>query len=1120
MANRFPLIIDTTNGNQFAELPPNDNLILTNSSIVNALNIEAIGTVSAGQLIIGGEIFRRSYNDLTDTPDIPDNILDLVNDGSAGQVLTTNGSGIVSFQSLPPADPAVGGDLSGTVSNSSIRPNTISVVELDVDEGTIGQVLATDGSGNLQFIDMSGGTGEGGGATSFLGLSGQIGLTQIDDDFITEEKLHIANVGNEGEYLTINGSGVLEYRELPTTVDYNDLSNTPIIPNDLTDLGILPGSVGQVLTSNGNGNFTFTTLDTIENIEFSGTSITTTLNNSNIALDPKGIGYVSVLGTNGLVIPKGSSVDRSSFGVEGAIRLNTTTGQFEGYSSSNWSSLGGVRSVDGLTYINAETTPGASDDTIRMFTNGQESVTLDSDLLELNQNVQLRINSTESATVLGTGALSVNGGISVRGNLLVSGKLDVDETFDTSVVAEVTMTAGELTSIASVSSEDIEFFKPGQSVIIYGASVDQIAQDTSNLTLDLTRIGFTTPDASGDESTFSYRIAQMDTRNGKISPSSLAETITIEAAEKEFFNNSQNIQLTVSRQSVFHTVLVYRKVDTETNYKLIKVLGPKELGASLSNIVWTDYYDFDLVDWSKKDPSNAFTEDSGIIHVPLTAPGNSINGIFETQISEIDLVDNQLTFVDSFYAESTGSIVIDDTALVQLKIDQAKVQNRNSLILDNRTYYVKNLTIPSDFTLEGQGDQTRIIKQYWSTDITSGSNAIIDVDTETYATQNNISIKHLRIDGNSQNQYLANDANVPYLNYIVRVFGNDILFENVEIANTIGGGIWAYDNSITENLTVLNCEITNGGLTYVYDYSPLVATESRITKIAHNTFQDFPDAVYVDAVQKGIITPNVIDNCGSGLFAYGASKIILTPNVLLGPAGEFLANPDVLNSEYNSVNIQLERNIDFNSPSYVYQENGELFDFTANQGMLTAYINELSKTNNIEELVTDYSQTAAGQNYIEFTNPGDTNGGFSFRIVESKVNDLLSRTAISTLLSTNPATQGLVYRIIATEYVPSTNISSATSGTIGQGSTYIVSVDNATRFSAGTIVRLVDHTTSPDTGDLDATVTEINITNTQTGAGTITIDYGNSITGGLTEPGISGTLAIKNNFVVAKGKIN
>lgn len=47
-------------------------------------------------------------------------------------------------------------------------------------------------------------------------------------------------------------------------LDYNNFTNTPIIPTVLTDLGIVDGTVGQVLTTNGVGNFNFTTIDGIK----------------------------------------------------------------------------------------------------------------------------------------------------------------------------------------------------------------------------------------------------------------------------------------------------------------------------------------------------------------------------------------------------------------------------------------------------------------------------------------------------------------------------------------------------------------------------------------------------------------------------------------------------------------------------------------------------------------------------------------------------------------------------------------------------------------------------------------------------------------------------------------
>lgn len=47
------------------------------------------------------------------------------------------------------------------------------------------------------------------------------------------------------------------FADVATSGDYNDLTNLPAIPTDLTDLGILDSSAGYVLTTDGNGNFSF-----------------------------------------------------------------------------------------------------------------------------------------------------------------------------------------------------------------------------------------------------------------------------------------------------------------------------------------------------------------------------------------------------------------------------------------------------------------------------------------------------------------------------------------------------------------------------------------------------------------------------------------------------------------------------------------------------------------------------------------------------------------------------------------------------------------------------------------------------------------------------------------------
>lgn len=58
--------------------------------------------------------------------------------------------------------------------------------------------------------------------------------------------------------------------------DYNDLSNLPTIPSVLTDLSISDGTNGQILTTDGAGNFSFTTVGGISNTLDGLTDVTIT----------------------------------------------------------------------------------------------------------------------------------------------------------------------------------------------------------------------------------------------------------------------------------------------------------------------------------------------------------------------------------------------------------------------------------------------------------------------------------------------------------------------------------------------------------------------------------------------------------------------------------------------------------------------------------------------------------------------------------------------------------------------------------------------------------------------------------------------------------------------------
>jgi hypothetical protein len=89
----------------------------------------------------------------------------------------------------------------------------------------------------------------------------------------------------------------------------------------------------------------------------SGTSITYTVTGGTTPT----AGTITSLTTFGfLQVPTGTTAQRPYIPVAGMIRYNSTQTVFEGYSSGAWSSLGGVKSVDAYTYIQAETSAGAS----------------------------------------------------------------------------------------------------------------------------------------------------------------------------------------------------------------------------------------------------------------------------------------------------------------------------------------------------------------------------------------------------------------------------------------------------------------------------------------------------------------------------------------------------------------------------------------------------------------------------------------------------------------------------------------------------------------------------------------------------------------------------------------
>lgn len=88
-----------------------------------------------------------------------------------------------------------------------------------------------------------------------------------------------------------------------------------------------------------------------------------------IILDP-GSETVKIDSTGSLTLPTGTTAQRPGTPTIGMLRYNTDTDVFEGY-DGQWITLNGVRDVDQDTYITAEATPGADDDTLYFYAGGQ-----------------------------------------------------------------------------------------------------------------------------------------------------------------------------------------------------------------------------------------------------------------------------------------------------------------------------------------------------------------------------------------------------------------------------------------------------------------------------------------------------------------------------------------------------------------------------------------------------------------------------------------------------------------------------------------------------------------------------------------------------------------------------
>jgi len=179
MANRIPLIVDTGDGNKIKELPIGDNLDLTGSGISGASSIQAnsmatttgsIGTLTSNNITVNTTADLGNVSGLT------------IEGGTVGQVLTTDGTGVLSWSTLGNYDQSLN-------TTDDVEFNFINARRLEAPINVTAEIrTSSTGSGvkTWQFSSVGNLTLPAGGDIRNSDGNSIIGYTSIQSDVIAD----------------------------------------------------------------------------------------------------------------------------------------------------------------------------------------------------------------------------------------------------------------------------------------------------------------------------------------------------------------------------------------------------------------------------------------------------------------------------------------------------------------------------------------------------------------------------------------------------------------------------------------------------------------------------------------------------------------------------------------------------------------------------------------------------------------------------------------------------------------------------------------------------------------------------------------------------------------------
>jgi hypothetical protein len=364
------------------------------------------------------------------------------------------------------------------VDNLVMNGNTLSINQtsnangnLTIAPGGTGELVVTGNATVNGTFDVVGATTLTGNAqiTGTLDVDGQSTLASVNIEDLTNNRIVIAGTSGEleddanftfdGTTFKVGTSGTDKFRvtagsgnvitagalEVDGAVDFNstldvdgEATLASAIIEDLTATRVVFSGTGGALVdastmtfNAGTNTLAIAGAAEVDNVKLDGNTISTLT--GTLTLQPNANAETIISSTSALRLPAGNSSERPSTAVTGQVRYNSTTTQFEGYSSGAWQGLGGVIDTDQNTYIIAQPTSNLSvpasqqADTLYFVTGGAYQGKIDTASGWTLNNVNIDDNTI--ATTSGdlyldpgnTGSGSPTGNVVVYGNLSVMG---------------------------------------------------------------------------------------------------------------------------------------------------------------------------------------------------------------------------------------------------------------------------------------------------------------------------------------------------------------------------------------------------------------------------------------------------------------------------------------------------------------------------------------------------------------------------------------------------------------------------------------------------------------------------------------------------------------------------